>query len=259
MQALRLTLSLTLRQSLWCQMARVRLILGRFIPTHRGDVMRFLPVIASVLLLSGCAFGPDPYKGTDYSSSAYNHMNLRNVLIDTEFQSTGMAPNIEHEMTPAPADVLREAIAKHYRAEPGNSARAKLHFVIKDASVTVTDLIPQERSWFEEQFSQDMEYRLEGHLVVETASEGMSQRRGYVQAEANRTIETPYINNYALKVQAQSLVRQMVDDVIAELDKQIEDNMGGFIISQPEQVYFPQRSGRWDHVMNEPVRTAGLE
>ncbi len=51
----------------------------------------------------------------------------------------------------------------------------------------------------------------------------------------------------------------MVDDVIAELDKQIEDNMGGFIISQPEQVYFPQRSGRWDHVMNEPVRTAGLE
>ena len=47
--------------------------------------------------------------------------------------------------------------------------------------------------------------------------------------------------------------------IIAELDKQIEDNMGGFIISQPEQSYFPQRSGRWDHVMNEPVRTAGLE
>jgi len=213
-------------------------------------MLRPVSVLSALLFLAGCASAPEPYQGIDYSAVPATRMNVAAVLVDSAFQPADAAPNIEKQLSPQPQETLTAALQQHYvPTKPNTAGMAQLRFVIKDASVTVEDL-PKPEGWFAQQTNDKPEYRYTGHLVVETTTERMSRHAGFVSAEANRTLEVGGLSEAARERQVQGMVQQMVDDLIAQLDSQINANMGGYVVSGEDATITAQPSGRWDKVMN---------
>ena len=212
------------------------------------------PVLTFValFLLSGCAAAPAAYQGKDYSREAPVRLNLAAVLVDTEYQSPGTAPNIEQEMQPSPEDRLRMAISQHYPVLRANRARAaELRFIIKEASVTKTTL-PQPEAWLDRVTSDKPEFHYDGRLVIEASASGPGTRRaGFIHAEASRSLEVGHLSPAERERHVQGMSAQMVDDVMAQIDQQLNEHLGGFVYGDGsnDTSVTPQPSGRWDRVM----------
>lgn len=213
----------------------------------------------SVVLIAGCTNTQSAYEGNDYSKAASLRMNVAAVLVDSGFTSSGVAPNVEQNLVPQPQDVLRTALAAHYVATRPNVAGAQtLRFTIKDASVVETQL-SQPSDTVSQLLSEKPDYRYLGRVEVESKTEGVSRQNGFVHAEATRSLDVANATAEKRAELVQGMVRQMVDDVIAQLDQQIDANMGGYVLSGADMTIMPETSGRWDHVYEDRVsRSAGM-
>lgn len=215
---------------------------------------RLLPVL-SILLLAGCAQLPGAYQGTSFSQPVVA-LNVSNVLVDNVAESPAGGSQIDNQLQPTPADQLRAALAERYRAT--GKGPGTLRFTIKEASVIeVVDGTPPQ-DWFQRAFGKPTTYRYEGKLRVESTAESITQRRGFVQAEASRTLEISSNDGATRARYVQGMVRQMVDELLVQLDKEISGNMGGLVMPVESSSFVPQRTGRWDHVINPPKGSAGL-
>lgn len=221
---------------------------------------RIAAVAVSMLLLAGCTNTQSAYKGNDYGAMAPVRMNIGQLTVSSDFKSTTDMPNVEHQLRPMPEDALRTAIMQHYKpARPGTPGLMNLHFTIKDASV-VEQKTGESTDFFGRNLNNAGNYRYDGRLEVESKSEGSSRRnRGYVQAQATRSLD---VNNATVADRqrlVQGMVAQMVDDIIAQLDTQINTNIGPLVISGPDMTIQAEPSGRWDHVNEDRVqRSAGM-
>lgn len=217
----------------------------------------------SLVLLAGCT-SQTAYQGIDYSATAPVRMNIADVLVDTAYKAPGAAPNYEHNLAVSPADVLRTAITQHYAPERrGSMGTMTLRFTILDASVTEQQTVPPADNFFDRSFgNQAGTYVYNGRLQIETVTQGPQRRnRGTLQTEVTRTLEVVNGSEADRKRLVQGMVAQMVDDAIAQLDQQLggSRSTGPLVISGSDQQINPQRSGRWDHVMEDRVaRSAGL-
>ncbi len=223
---------------------------------------RIAVVALSVLLLAGCSNTQSAYQGIDYGAVAPVRMNIGQVLVDSAFKSTTMAPNVEHQLVPQPEDALRTALMQHFSpARPGAQGLMTLRFTIKDASVVEQNL-GESTDFFARNFNNAGNFRYDGRLEVETTSEGASRRnRGYVQAEAKRTLEVTNATVSDRQRLVQGMVAQMVDDIMKQLDEQITTSAGisPLVISGPDMTIYAEPSGRWDHVNEDRFqRSAGM-
>lgn len=222
-------------------------------------MLRSAAVVLSVALLAGCTNTQSAYQGAEYNTANAVRMNVGAVLVDSAFTSAGIAPNIEQDLIPQPQDVLRTALTQHYVAARPNVAGAQaLRFVIKDASVVETPL-SQPTGTVSQILSEQPDFRYLGRVEVESKTEGAARQNGFVHAEATRSLEVANATPEKRAQLVQGMVKQMVDDVIAQLDQQINANMGGYIISGADMTIMPETSGRWDHVNEDRVsRSAGM-
>lgn len=224
--------------------------------------MRSLFLTAALLLVAGCSNVPAPYQGTDYSASAPIRLNVGTILVDSAYTAPAMEPNIDHQMVPQPQDMLRTAITQHYSAMRANMpGAATLRFEIKDASV-IERALPQPEGFFNRMSSKNAQYHYDGRLEINAAASGPGTRRtGFIHAEATRSLEVAHLSPAERQRQVQGMVSQMVDDIMGQIDKQMNDNMSTFSYSTgaSDITVTPQPSGRWDHVMNPPQpQRAGL-
>jgi hypothetical protein len=214
-------------------------------------MMRPVAVIALTLVLAGCTAVPKPYEGRDFAAEAPVRMNVGAVMVDSAYKPTGEWPNVEHQLVPQPEDALRTAIMQRYQpARPGVAGGlVNLRFTIKEASV-LEEKLPVPTNWWTRQTSKAPEFRYTGRLVVESKTEGAHRRGGYVNAEAARALDVAHMSEAERARHVGGMVKQMIDDVINQLDEQINGNLGHFVISGPDMTITPQPSGRWDKVMN---------
>ncbi len=224
---------------------------------------RFAVLSLSLFLLAGCN-SQTAYQGVDYSTTAPVRMNIADVLVDTEYKSPGAAPNYEHNLAVSPADALRTAITHHYAPERrGSMGSMTLRFNIRDASITEQQTVPPADNFFDRSFGNQVgTYVYNGRLQIETTTEGPQRRnRGTIQTEVTRTLEVTNGSEADRARLVKGMVEQMVDDAIVQLDQQISGSRsaGPLVISGSDQQIDPQRSGRWDHVMEDRVaRSAGM-
>lgn len=216
--------------------------------------MRMFGVIAPLavaLMLSACSSAPAPYVGKDYAGMQPRLLTVSSILIDDTTTAQG-APHIEQQLTPMPNEQVRAMLSAHYAvARPNVIGTPTIHFTITEASVTETALPQPEMNFFERMNSKHPEYRYEGRMVVESQASGAGAgQMGFIKAEATRSLEVRGLSPAERQRQVQGIVAQMVDDIAAQIDAQIDSNMSGHIISGESQSYYPSRSPRWEKVMS---------
>jgi hypothetical protein len=212
--------------------------------------MRIVAATLSVLLLAGCASNPAPYQGKDYSADPAVRLGFSGVLVDDMYTAPGAAPNIEHTLKVTPAAALRTALQQRYQPIRGMATGSpQLRVTITDAKVTRTDL-PQPIDWFAREFGKQKDTQFDGRLAIEARTEGSAARRVLsFTAEANRTLQTAKLSGKAQERYVDSMVAQMVDDVMAQVVQNIESGaLAGQVISGPDETVMPFPSGRWDKV-----------
>ncbi len=213
--------------------------------------MRPVTALFALSLLAGCATAPQPYTGKDYSAIPPVRLNVSAVLVDSEYQAPGAAPNVDHLLQPTLADAARAAITTHYpRLMTARSRAMEARFVITDASITETAL-PLPEAWLDRMTSKDPEFRYAGHLVIDAKASGHDTRRtGFAHVEVSRTLDVPQMSAAARERQIKGLVDQMVDDAMTQLDPQIDEHFGSLVYADPSRdtTITPEPSGRWDRM-----------
>lgn len=191
---------------------------------------------ALVLLLAGgaaaaCSTQPPRPR---FPELTYGHLgqftlDVSRIEIVSEYKANFAAPNVEHLFPTAPEQTLRRWAQDRLVATgtPGRIAR----FVIQDAKVTETELprTPGVRG----AFTTDQTQRYDGALavVLEIREERANYRAGTASAWASRsrTVAEGITINDRDKVWF-DLVEAMMNDLNAEMDRQIRANLAQFVV-----------------------------
>jgi hypothetical protein len=189
-----------------------------------------LIVAAAGTGLAGCS---SPPPRTRFPDLTYGHLgqfrlNVARIDIVPEYRPPMTAPNIEHLLPVSPEQALRRWAADRLVATGTPQRYAR--FVIQDAKVTDTFLprTPGVRG----AFTTDQTNRYDGSLAVrlEIRAERGNLREGEASAWAtrSRTVAESITVNQREKAWF-DLVEAMMNDVNAELDRQIRANLGQFL------------------------------
>ena len=186
------------------------------------------------LVGTGLAACSTPPPRPRFPELTYGHLGLftfdvERVEIVSEYKPNFGAPNVEHLFPTPPEQTLRRWAQDRLAAsgKPGRYAR----FTIQDAKVTETSLprTPGVRG----AFTTDQTQRYDGTLsaVLEIREERANYRAGTASAWATRarTVAEGITINDREKVWF-DLVESMMNDINAELDRQIRANLAQFIV-----------------------------
>jgi hypothetical protein len=180
--------------------------------------------------LAGCS---SPPPRTRFPDLTYGHLgqfrlNVSRIDVESEYKSPMAAPNIEHLLPVPPEQTLRRWASDRLVATgtPQRFAR----FVIQDAKVTDT-LLPRTPG-VRGAFTSDQTNRYDGSLAVrlEVRADRGNLREGEASAWAtrSRTVAEGITLNEREKAWF-DLVESMMNDINAELDRQIRANLGQFL------------------------------
>lgn len=186
------------------------------------------------LLGTGLAACSTPPPRPRFPELTYGHLGLftfdvERVEIVSEYKPNFGAPNVEHLFPTPPEQTLRRWAQDRLAAsgKPGRYAR----FIIQDAKVTETAL-PRTQG-VRGAFTTDQTQRYDGTLstVLEIREERANYRAGTASAWATRarTVPEGITINDREKVWF-DLVEAMMNDINAELDRQIRANLAQFIV-----------------------------
>ena len=216
---------------------------------------RSLMAALAVVVLSGCAMGPAQEAPAPIGGTVL--LGVRDVLVDDVYTSPG-APNIDQMLSPTPAELLRDALSSHYFAKRGATSGAPtLRLSIVEASVVKT-MLPQPEGALEKLFHPEPDVRYNGKVRIEGRLESSTLAGAIpnVAIEATRQLELGNLSAADEKNRVDIMVRQMVNEAVVQLDKQMEATFGGLVFgggnAMPLDNYtlMPQPSGRWDKVNN---------
>jgi hypothetical protein len=190
----------------------------------------------TTLLLAGAALAAcsSPPPRTRFPELTYGHLGLftldvERIEIVSEYKANFGTPNVEHLFPTPPEQTLRRWAQDRLAAtgKPGRYGR----FVIQDAKVTETPLprTPGLRG----AFTTDQTHRYDGTLsaVLEIREERGNLRAGTASAWANRarTVAEGITINDREKVWF-DLLESMMNDLNAEMDRQIRANLTQFLV-----------------------------
>jgi hypothetical protein len=190
----------------------------------------FLLALGGSAALAACSSQPPRAR---FPELTYGHLggfrlDVSRIDIVTEYQPPMIAPNIEHLMPVNPVDALQRWGRDRLQATgtPGRIGR----FVITDAKVLDTPL-PRSQG-MRGAFTTDQTNRYDGTLAcaVEVREERANYRAGMATAWAtrSRTVPEGITLNDRERVYFE-LVESLMNDINAELDRQIKANLGQFI------------------------------
>jgi hypothetical protein len=186
--------------------------------------------LAAAAALGACASPPPRQRFPDltYGHLGQFRLDASRVEIVSEYRSPMAAPNIEHLLPVNPEQALRRW--GQDRLQATGTAGRYVRFVITDAKVVDTELprTPGMRG----AFTTDQTNRYDGSLAaaVEIREERGNYRAGVATAWANRSRTVPegITVNDREKVWFE-LVESMMNDINAELDRQIKANLAQFL------------------------------
>ncbi len=199
--------------------------------TRRGFTTLLLGGTLAQLGLAACSSPPPRPR---FPELTYGHLGLftldvERVEIVSEYKANFGAPNVEHMFPTTPETTLRRWAQDRLAAtgKPGRYAR----FVIQDAKVTEAELprTPGVRG----AFTTDQAQRYDGTLsaLLEIREERANFRAGTASAWASRSRTVPegITINDREKVWFE-LLEQTMNDMNAELDRQIRANLAQFVV-----------------------------
>ncbi len=198
--------------------------------SSRRDFLKLAGAAVPAAALAGCADAPMPPRFAPISYATYGRFTFEaeRLEIAQEYQAPLAPPNVEHLFAQRPDDTLKRW-ANERLAVTGRGERFA-RFVIIDARVTETQL-PREtgvRATFTNEQAQRYDGRIE--VGVELRQLRGNFRDGYATAAATRSRSVA--ENISLNDRERvwyEMVEQMMNDVNAELDRQIRQNMPRFL------------------------------
>jgi hypothetical protein len=198
--------------------------------SSRRDFLMLAGAAVPAIALAGCANAPTPPRLPPISYASHGRFTLEaeRLEIVQEYQAPLAPPNVEHLFAQRPDDTLKRW-ANERLAVTGRGERFA-RFVILDARVTETQL-PREtgvRATFTNEQAQRYDGRIE--VGVELRQLRGNFRDGYATAAATRTRSVA--ENITLNDREHvwyEMVEQMMNDINAELDRQIRQNMQRFL------------------------------
>ena len=194
---------------------------------------RYWVAICAVLVvaLAGCQTTPPPprFPELTYAQLGVMKLDAERIEVATEYQAPLRAPNIDHLFPIPPERAMRRWAQDRLAASgtPGRYAR----FVITDAKVTETNL--PRTTGLTGAFTKDQSqrYDLSMSAAVEIREDRGNFRSGYVTASTSRsrTVREDISVNDREKVWFEML-EQAMNELNAELDRQIKANMARFLV-----------------------------
>jgi hypothetical protein len=181
-------------------------------------------------VLAGCSTPPPRTRFPDltYGHLGQFRLDVARVEIVSEYRAPGRAPNIEHLLPVVPEQSLRRWAQDRVVATgtPGRFAR----FVIQEAKVTDTEL--PKTPGIRGSFTTDQTNRYDGVLsaALEIREERGNFRAGTASAWATRSRSVP--ENITVNDREKvwfELTEQLMNDINAELERQIRANLGQFL------------------------------
>jgi len=191
----------------------------------------FTSLLLASAALAACSSPPPRPR---FPELTYGHLGLftfdvERIEIVSEYKASFGSPNVEHMFPTPPEQTLRRWAQDRLAAtgKPGRYAR----FVIQDAKVTESQL--PRTAGVRGAFTTDQTQRYDGTLsaVLEIREERANYRAGTASAWATRarTVPEGITINDREKVWF-DLVESMMNDINAELDRQIRANLAQFVV-----------------------------
>lgn len=202
---------------------------------HRGGITRrdFTALLLTGAALAGCSSPPPRARFPDLT---YGHLgrftlDVARADIISEYKPTYAKPNIEHTFPVVPEQAMRRW-AEDRLAVTGRQGRIA-RFVIQDAKVVETELPRSEG--VRGAFTTDQTHRYDGTLAatLDVREERGNLRAGTASAWASRsrTVAEGITINDRERVWFE-IVESLMNDLNAELDRQIRANLGQFLVQR---------------------------
>ena len=182
--------------------------------------------LALAALLAGCETQMPAQKLPDLTFAHMAPLNLavQRVEVNTRFQPTLRAPNVEHTFPVPPARALERWASQRIKATGGG---APARFTILDAAVTETKL-PRDasmRGYFTKQQSERYDARVEATIDIQ---DGLN--RGSANAIASRwtTVAEDASLNERERIKF-DLIEGLMKDFDAEIEKNIRQHLANWV------------------------------
>lgn len=189
--------------------------------------VRYVPLVF-VVVFAGCTTAPDK---PEYADITFRHLaplklDVGEIKVVSEFQSTFKSPHVEHELPVKIDQSVRRWAQDRLQAVGNASAYAVL--TIKDASVVEKSL--EKSTGVTGLFTKDQSELYEFHVNAELKIVNVNGSTGFVTAEALRTKSVD--EDITLNDRERVYYRQtevLMRDFDAEMEKNIRNFLGRFL------------------------------
>ena len=189
---------------------------------------RYLCMLLGALLLTACAAeNPVVLPPITFKRYAPIYLNVASIQIIDEYKSPMKPPNVEHLLPYSPGDAVRIWIKDRLRPV---GPEKSLHVIIKDGSVMAS--VIHSDSSIEDFLTIDQDKRYDAKLDLELRIYGPSNAlsEASVSVSAKRSITlSENASAYQRDKQFRAMIADMMEQVNAELEKNMYMHMGNFI------------------------------
>lgn len=192
--------------------------------------MRFIPVwLAALFFVFACAPAPVSlnYPPLSYSGRTPITLDVVSIHVEDEYQPPLQAPNVDHLAPITPLSALHQWVDDRLRA---GGTQHMLQFIIKEASVK-EEKLPLTQG-VKGAFTKEQASRFTGNIAIELRVYGGERAISLAQTEifTTRSQTLPEGASAAQRDQLlYDLTKRMMDDVNAELEKNIQQYFSNYI------------------------------